>query len=1075
MPQQLSLFDAAPVTPPPPPTGRILIARGARAAEAVVLERVAALAAEARREPALLAQPVRIVVPSRSLRLHLAAAIVRTLGRSVAGVTVQTLFGLAREILERSGEPAPRGEALFGLLVRRFARRERSLAAGLETLVDGYGAVVGTVRDLIDAGFEPAHADALEETLATDGSFLASGAEIARARALVRIAASTERAMEGLELGSAAHLLRRAAAQVLDRSDAALPARSILIHGFAEATGVATDLLEALVRKTNAWVVLDRPPRPGDDGDESAFTERFAARLAGTARLETVPARSAAVALMGIAAPGAEAEAREVAVRVRALLDGGTPPESIGIAARTLDPYRFALRRHFGRLGIPFSGVGESGGLEPAGRKLAALQEILRLGDRAPVDRWLDAVYLGGRVDLRLACAALGAARLRDVAELPLARILGDKDSFPLPIRQGLVRAPEENDGDESRGWVAAKRRVAGVRLRRAVSSAQRLCRLLAEWPESGTLAIHLDRLVLIVEALGWNAAHAADAELVAPACDRLARDAPAGLELDREELRLLLADELAGAGRGAIGGLGGGVQVLSVMEARGRTCEHLFLLGANRDVFPRVLTEDPLLPDGLRRVLGRVLPDLPIKLAGFDEERYLFAQALSAAPRVTLSWQIATDDGKPLTPSPLVERLGERLAVDQAPALSSLPAAGPRLAGEHAVLAGLYAPRSWFGRVLAEALREAENETASGLDETPETLAAARIAVLEELDPDLRTLEGRTLRRGLGPYFGWVGRDPWSLLEPVSVTPLERFAVCPWQVFLTRILRLEPTPDPLAALPGLDPLLLGNVIHRALERIARTGATAEDILDDEAERVLFEERILLPGLVRALAERALPYLVVARETDDAGPSEVVQVEVEGGAPIDADGDVVTVHFKADRLDRVGGVQRYTDYKTGRPLTEHRTPERRRAALLAAVRAGTHLQAVAYALGASEPAVARYLYLRPDITDREARELAVGRDDADFVTAFGEAARTIVRGLREGSFVPRVVDPAGRKEPIACSYCSVAQACVRGDSGARKRLVDWAERAREAHSERSAEQALLAVWDLPAVARESKE
>ena len=68
--------------------------------------------------------------------------------------------------------------------------------------------------------------------------------------------------------------------------------------------------------------------------------------------------------------------------------------------------------------------------------------------------------------------------------------------------------------------------------------------------------------------------------------------------------------------------------------EARARTFDHLFLIGLNRDVFPRSMREDPLLPDDLRRILQRVLPDVPIKRAGFDEERYLFAQLLSARPR---------------------------------------------------------------------------------------------------------------------------------------------------------------------------------------------------------------------------------------------------------------------------------------------------------------------------------------------------------------------------------------------------------------------------------------------------------
>jgi len=123
--------------------GQVLVAHGPLAAEQMLLARIEALVAEARKDPSLLARPVRIVVPSRSLRAHVGAAIVRSRGRSVAGVTIQTLFGLACEVLERGGEPAPRGMPLFDVLAQRLARAEPALRKGLEGLVDGYAAVVG--------------------------------------------------------------------------------------------------------------------------------------------------------------------------------------------------------------------------------------------------------------------------------------------------------------------------------------------------------------------------------------------------------------------------------------------------------------------------------------------------------------------------------------------------------------------------------------------------------------------------------------------------------------------------------------------------------------------------------------------------------------------------------------------------------------------------------------------------------------------------------------------------------------------------------------------------------------------
>jgi len=70
---------------PPPVPLALLIAQGARAGRSDwLLERLDSLLRR-RARSALLAKPVRILVPSRSLRLHLSAAIVRRRGKSAAG------------------------------------------------------------------------------------------------------------------------------------------------------------------------------------------------------------------------------------------------------------------------------------------------------------------------------------------------------------------------------------------------------------------------------------------------------------------------------------------------------------------------------------------------------------------------------------------------------------------------------------------------------------------------------------------------------------------------------------------------------------------------------------------------------------------------------------------------------------------------------------------------------------------------------------------------------------------------------------------------------------------------------
>ena len=132
----------------------------------------------------------------------------------------------------------------------------------------------------------------------------------------------------------------------------------------------------------------------------------------------------------------------------------------------------------------------------------------------------------------------------------------------------------------------------------------------------------------------------------------------------------------------------------------------------------------------------------------------------------------------------------------------------------------------------------------------------------------------------------------------------------------------------------------------------------------------------------------------------------------------------------------------WTDYKTGKPISEARRPETRRSHFLDRVRRGTHLQAVAYLLGSEGESMGRYLFLRPGLDDGQ-RELAVTTADQDFVEAFAAASEAVLAAWEAGSFFPRLVELDGRKEPGRCGFCSVAEACLRHDSGARQRLYEW--------------------------------
>lgn len=1172
---------------------QIVVAAGPRAAEEAVFRWLdARLDGGDRLE--LLGEPVRVIVPSRSLRLHLSAEIVRRRG-AAAGVVVQTLHSLAAEVVERAGDPLARhregGDALLEVLVRRFGRELPVLAEGLEDLANGYGAVAATVRDFLDAGLEPELADAVADAAASGGQPDEAGravgtrAERERAEAIVRLADAVERGLQAMELGRASTLLRRAAELLATGSDLP-PTRAVLVHGFADATGIAAELLEGILQGRlggeSSTLVLDRPPMPSTEttedtaARETAFSRRFLERLSGVAEVidaspATAPPRPAR--LRTLAAPGADGEIREVARRIRALLDDHSiPPERIGVVVRTLSPeqpYGTAIRRHFERLGIPFSGVGSAGPLLPAGRRLRALVEILRRREMVTTDRWLDALPgpVGASVpsphaptpprhhpfELRLALHTLGAARLRDVAALDPERFA--EGSFPLPIRTGLgpgdgpadaADGPENDDGagaDDAPDRPLRRRLPAWV-IRRAIEDARRLVRRLEDWPTPAPVSRHLERLrTMLREDLHWSAPGFDDSnepepdpqeQPVAAALASLERRVPGVLELGDDEVVLLLDRELRDAGRDPLGGAGGGVAVLDAVEARSRTFDHLFVVGLNRGLFPRPIQEDPLLADDLRGALLGVLPDLPLKRRGFAEERHLFAQLAAAAPEVTLSWQSATASGDPNPRSPLLDRI-EGLPAPGADAdgAASSDLAGPRPATEHVVAAGLADDRGTFSTLLSIALEEAwseedrareaepdRNRPAAPFGLDPAAVAAAHRAVLDEMDPDLSTPDGRARWRGLGPYFGFIGDfagspgpgDPRS--ADLWVTTLEGVAGCPWQTFLQRLLRVEPTPDPLQAVPGLSPLLVGSLVHGVLEEVvARTlpephardldeadarepvevpwpePAEVETIFRERATRLLADEGIALPGLERALAAAARPYVEAAREAEwSSRPPAVLAAEVNGSVAVtDATGAERPLHFRADRVDRMVDRRfpglRLTDYKTGKPISDAVKQKTRDEHFLREVEAGKRLQAVAYALATGGPLPSmhagqgRYAFVRPGLPP-EQREFGVWGSHVPFVEGFTAAVQAALAAWDRGTLFPRLVEPDRDQEPRRCSWCPVHEACVRGDSGARRRLALFVENRRqgtlppegsrdEEGADGMTEEALLGVWMLP--------
>ena len=1031
----------------------VVVARGPLAAELEVLETVARLAP---RSPHDLASPLRVIVPSSSLRRHLIGRLVATRGRALAAVTVQTLHQAALEVLERAGEEGDRGAAAFEILVRRAAARDRGLRQALDDLDDGYRVVEAAVRDLLDAGFSVDHREAILD-LVTELLERAAAPRRRRVRSIVEVATTVAGQLDELGARRSEQAPQRAADLLRRLGPSALPARAVLIHGFADLTGVAADLVQALLAVIGGTVVVDRPPDPAAPEREDAgvaFLERLSVQLGGFSTSPS-PHPTPPTHFEAFAAPTPEAEVRRVAHRVRALLDAGAAPESIGIVARELHGFATVLRRQLDRLAIPFSGAGTTLPGGAVWRQSRLLAAILRRGPETPAELWLEAVDGGPATELQLALRSLGVSRVDEVASLgPVAGGV----ALPLPAI--------DEDGEPQTERILAGHHLEGLR-ERAIG----LTRHLERWPARAAAATHRDRTAGLVATLGWQPADDA-AQAVRHAAEGLELELPKALRVTRQEWHDALCRRLEALGEQPIGGAGGGVQLLSAMEARARTFDHLFLIGVNRGLFPRIIQDDAVLPDEVRaRLAAAVLPEFPVKARGLDEERYLFAQLAAAAPAVTLSWHLSAG-GAAATPSPFVERIQRDAGLD-APAVPpplTLVADGgahslrPRPAFEHAILAAEHGPRDRLVRVLAAARSEGRDRAALDRDDAA-GWATARIAILDAVDP----VQPST---GPGPWAGLVGEAARPGARLPSITGIEDIAKCPLRALIVRRLGLSPMPDPRSGLPDTRGALVGSLVHAVLEQIAagalgRRGERLEEVAaaapvdvpwpDDEhleaivahaAEALARRHGLTALGMAPLLAAQARPYLDVARAVEWAAAGTVPGVlGVEVSGELTVEGWPAPLRFRADRVDRMPAGLSLIDYKTGAPPSKGKREETRHRDILKAVARGDALQGVAYALAApGSAAEGRYLHLKPELhgAPEAARHVRIAADDANLSAAFNTSLAAVAEAWQTGAMFPRVEEPDG-KDGRACAFCSVAEACLRDDSGLRGRLVSWLE------------------------------
>ncbi len=545
------------------------------------------------------------------------------------------------------------------------------------------------------------------------------------------------------------------------------------------------------------------------------------------------------------------------------------------------------------------------------------------------------------------------------------------------------------------------------------------------------------------------TAAAVRDATPVLAALAELEPMGPVG-PLTLAEVRIVLAERLGRLEAPPARRRYGAVFVAPPAYARGMQFEVAIVPGLAERMFPKKLTEDPILSDAMRHAVSAALKTQEVRVGA---ERLALRIASGAAARSAMFTypRVDLDQGRPRVPSfYALEVL--RAAEGRLPGFDEL---ARRAACEQATRLGWPAPEN-----PEAAIDTAEFDLAvlnHLVDRNPDqTIGAAHYLLNESSNQHLpRALRARARR--WRPK--WTGAD--GLVDPgagamralgrhqlagraYSPTGLENFAKCPYKFFLQAILRLAPREE-AQALEAIDPLTRGSLTHAIqfdiLTRLRDSGAlpvtpaTLESALgeldrliesvdqrwrDDLAPAI---ERVWRDGVdaIRAdlrewlrraahdpgkwLPERfELAFGLRDREQADPASSDS-PVEVGGG---------LKLRGSIDLIERApDGALRVTDHKTGKV----------RAQKDFVIAGGRILQPVFYALAAeqvlAEPVRAGRLYYCTANGNYEERIVELGETARAAAMDF---IATLDGALKEG-FLPAA--PQARE----CNWCDFRRVC----------------------------------------------
>lgn len=481
------------------------------------------------------------------------------------------------------------------------------------------------------------------------------------------------------------------------------------------------------------------------------------------------------------------------------------------------------------------------------------------------------------------------------------------------------------------------------------------------------------------------------------------------------------------------VGRFGKGVLVAPVTHAIGLDLEVVFLVGLSEDLLPGRLRDDSLLPERVRRESGGQMPSTRARV---DAKHRALLAAFASAGRVVASFP--RGDLRRHT-----QRLPSRWLLPTLRHQSGIPALAAT-EWERARGDWLLGSTSFAGSLLSTTALGTEQEWRARAAKARVELGDAAVDAAREMHRGRGSSEFTRFDGNLAGTDGLP--DLLSGALSVSPTALERYALCPHEYFVQRMLRVSPveSPEEVLEISAMD---FGNFVHECLDGLISEAGGAGRLPDfgapwTRAQHLRLREIGEAKSTEYVAAGRAGHRLLWARArlellatldwmlTEDSRwraeqGARVVASELAFGldgqpaVEMQVDGGVLRFRGKADKVDeRRDGSLLVTDVKSGSPTGFKGLGETNPVA------DGEKLQLPVYAHAArarhgqpTTPVEAMYWFVRKD---RRRVQLPL-TDGAQRV--YAATVGLLARSLAAGVFPPRA--PATPDHGwVTCPYCN---------------------------------------------------